>query len=181
MNKIIKLMHTLVRADPYVLELTDAMDATLNEIVLAIADMKNQLFFDTMTWEIDRLAKILNITFASGTSIEDKRSIIEARWKSSGKSDIYLLQAIADSWKNGEIDVRFVSGKIEIKFVGEYGVPTDLESLKKEIDKAKPAHLGVLYLFKYLLIGDIHEVLTIGQMDSITLDKFASGGEPVGI
>ena len=175
MNKIIKLMHELIRADPYVLNVTDSINVTIDEISLAVSDIKNQIFFDTMTWEIDNLAKVLNITFSPGTSIEDKRSIIEARWKSSGKSDIYLMQAIADSWKNGEIEVEFVSGKIQIKFIGEYGAPSDLESLKREIDKAKPAHLGVIYLFKYLLIKDIHEVLTLEQMESLTLDKFAGG------
>lgn len=180
MNKIIKLMNELIRADPYVLNVTDSINVTIDEISLAVEDIKNQIFFDTMTWEIDNLAKILNITFALGTSIEDKRSIIEARWKSSGKSDIYLLQAIADSWKNGEIEVEFITGKIQIKFIGEYGAPSDINSLKREIDLAKPAHLGVIYLFKYLLIKDIHEVLTLEQMESLTLDKFASGGEPIG-
>lgn len=179
-NKIIELMHKLVRKDPYVIDLTNSIELSIDEIELALEDIEKQFWFDTMTWGADILAKQLDIKIPASTSLEDKRSILEARWKNSGKSDIYLLQAIADSWKNREIEVGFVNGRIQIKFIGEYGAPSDVDSLKKEIDLAKPAHLGVIYLFKYLLIKDIHEVLTLEQMESLTLDKFASGGEPIG-
>lgn len=180
MNRILKLQHKLVREDPYVIDMTKATDLSIEDIEKALEDIEKQFWFDTMTWGADILAKQLDIKIPANTSIEDKRSILEARWKNSGKSDIYLLQAIADSWKNGEIEVGFVNGKIQIKFIGEYGAPSDINSLKREIDLAKPAHLGVFYLFKYLLIRDIHEVLTLEQMESLTLDKFASGGEPIG-
>ena len=33
-------------------------------------------------------------------TIELKRTEIEARWKASGKCDVELLQAIANSWRN---------------------------------------------------------------------------------
>ena len=86
-----------------------------------------------------------------------------------------FLQAICDSWKNGEIDVFFINGRIQIKFVGKYGVPSDLNLLKIELNKSKPAHLAMDYLFRYLLIKNIHNVMTINELQNTSLDKFAGG------
>lgn len=166
-------MHKLVRADPYTLELTKALDTAIAECNISASDLEKQYWFDTMTWGADYLAAILGIRFPITATIEEKRSIIEARWKSTGKSDIYLLQAIADSWNNGETQISFIDGKINVKFVGDYGVPTGLESLKKELDNAKPAHLAISFSYNYLLIKDIHEVMTLQQLETQTLDKFA--------
>ncbi len=170
---LIDLMHTLVREDPFTLEITKALDSAIEKSNIAATDLEKQYWFDSMTWGADYLASILEIRFPQTATIEEKRSIIEARWKSTGKSDIYLLQAIADSWKNGEVQISFINGKINIKFTGNYGVPDDLESLKKELDNAKPAHLRAVYDFKYLLVEDIHQAMTLEDMEQIEIDKFA--------
>ena len=94
--------------------------------------------------------------------------------------DIALLQAVADSWRNGDIDVTFPDGKIHITFVGSYGVPNDLDTLISMLDEVKPAHLAIVYTFRYLLIKDIHEVLTLSEVEATTLKKFAGGVAIIG-
>ncbi|MBY6860842.1 DUF2313 domain-containing protein, partial [Clostridium botulinum] len=101
-----------------------------------------------------------------------KNSIISARWKSEGKADLNLLQAICNSWKNGKVKVSFTEGRIVLKFVGEYGIPSDLDSLKKQINLSKPTHLPVEYLFAYLLLKDV-EAMTLTKLENTKLSNFA--------
>ncbi len=164
-------LHRLYRKDVWIRELFQA--AGLDQIQEAIDDLKEQNFFDTATWGLKIMEKDLALDPTG--SVESRRNKAEAAWKSSGKVDIELLQRIADSWRNGEVEVQFIGGKINVKFVGEFGVPSDLGSLKTAIDIAKPAHLAVIYAFRYLLIEDIHNVLTINQMQQLKLNQFAGG------
>ena len=86
---------------------------------------------------------------------------------------MHFLQAVADAWKNGEVEVEFLDGKIQIHFTGEFGIPNDLDGLKNAIENTKPAHLAVIYAFRYLLIKDIHNVLTIDEMQALKTNQFA--------
>ena len=61
-----------------------------------------------------------------------------------------MLQAIAESWQNGETEVTFVNAKIIIKFISEYGIPANLDNFKAEIEKAKPAHLPYEFIFAFM-------------------------------
>jgi hypothetical protein len=173
-DNLIKHLHRLYRNDPWVQQMFNSAGITLDNIEDTIEELKKQYWFDTMTdFGIKELESMLNFKTDPTASIEDRRSQLEARWKSNGKCDIYLLQAICDSWKNGDIDVQFVNGNIQIKFVGETGVPNDLEGLEKALDEVKPAHLILIYSFRYLLIKEIDNLMTLNQMEQTPLRKFA--------
>ena len=69
--------------------------------------------------------------------------------------------------------VSFTGGKIRLQFVGAYGVPVDLDALKAAVRLVIPAHLAAEYAIKYLLIRDIHEVMTISTLETQPLGIFA--------
>jgi len=173
-ERLLKNLHKIVRDDVYINELCKSSGLELDELELVLNDIYEQYWFDSMTWGADIVAKQLNVKLDDSITQAEKNSLLEARWKASGKSDVFLLQTICDSWKNGEIDVFFKSRRIQIKFIGEYGVPSDLNSLKAELDKSKPAHLAIDYLFRYLLIKDVN-AMAINQLQMTTLDKFTGG------
>ena len=75
--------------------------------------------------------------------------------------------------RNGEVIVTFPGSKLRLQFVGAYGVPVDLDALKASVRLVIPAHLAVEYVIKYLLIRDIHEVMTIGTLETQPLGNFA--------
>ncbi|MBV4417077.1 putative phage tail protein [Clostridium tyrobutyricum] len=171
---LIKHLHKLYRTDPWVNEMFNSAGITLDNLEDTIEDLKKQFWFDTMTdFGIQILEKALSFKVAPNSSLEDKRSQLEARWKSSGKSDLALLQSVANSWKNGDIQVQFVNGNIQIKFVGELGVPQDLDNLKKALEDIKPAQLLLVYLFRYYLIQEINGVMTLDKLQQQPLSKFA--------
>ncbi|MBU3146892.1 putative phage tail protein [Clostridium sp. CF012] len=175
-ESLINNLHKDYRQDPWIVEIYNSAGITLDTLELTTTDLENQYSFDTMTWAIPILEKRLKIKTNPLSSIEDRRSFVEAKWKSSGKCTLDFIQAICNSWKNGEIAVDFVGGRIQIKFVGATGIPTDLNGLKDAIEEAKPCHLLVDYLFKYLLIKDIHNTMTINQLQTTKINQFAGRG-----
>lgn len=174
-EKLLNNLNKILRKDKYINALLYSSGIEIDTLESVLEDIYNQYWFDTMTWGVDILARKMDMNFREDQTIEEKRSKIRSKWISKGKIDAEKLQAICDSWKNGEIEVDYNESVIKLKFVGCAGVPTDLKSLKSEINKAKPAYLLVDYLFKYLLIKEIHNVMTISQIQTITLDKFAGG------
>ena len=82
---------------------------------------------------------------------------------------------MADSWRNGAVEAAFTGGRIVVRFVGPFGIPEDLDSLKAALELVIPAHLGMDFLFRYLLIRDLHQVKTLTEMEQLTLNQFAGG------
>jgi hypothetical protein len=165
--------HKIYRQDPLVNNLYEAIGSEFETLANDLQDNLNQFDFTKMTWGIPILENLLDFKVNSNNAIEDQRSQLMSRWRSNGKVDILLLQNIANSWKNGDIQVQFVNGNIQIKFVGELGVPQDLDNLKKALEDVKPAQLLLVYLFRYFLIQEIDNVMTLNDLEVQTLDKFA--------
>ena len=138
-----------------------------------IEQLGKDQFFDTCS--IDRLLayeKEAGITPLETQSEAGRRSAVEAKWKSSGKVDVAMLQAVADSWKNGRVDVDFIDNKIQITFSDEYGLPADRKGLEIALDDVKPAHLPIIYLIRYLMLTDI-EAMTLTELETHKLSDFA--------
>lgn len=146
-------LHKILRKDEYLKELLKGNGIELDILKEKIILLSKEYLFSTMSYErILELEKELDYKTKSST-LEGKRIEIEARWKSTGKSDLELLQTIANSWRNGEIEVKFINGIIEIYFVSLVGIPSDIDSLKFMLEEAKPAHLGINFTFRYRTWG----------------------------
>lgn len=177
-TKLIKVVSKFLKRDILFQDFFKAVDYVLNEIETAITETKNNFFFDTMTADaVLFMEKLLKIIPTNTQTLENRRDVIRAKWRSNGHNCIVLIQNICNAWKNGEVEADFIGGKIQLKFVGEYGVPDDLEALKEAVSSIKPSHIAYYCLFKYLLIENIHEVKTIEEMAEITIDMFAYGVE----
>ena len=177
-DAIIKLLNVVYRDDPFTIDFTQAVAKVFQRLIDFTESIKNNMFFDSLDedgakwWE-----NFLAITPTNAQTLEDRQSKIQAKWLSKYHNDMELIQRVCDAWKNGEVEADFVNGKIQIQFVGSFGIPSDLDSLKESVEEIKPAHLDFLILFKYLLIENIHEVKTIEEMQQITIDSFSSGHE----
>lgn len=174
-SKLLEMLYKQYQGDPWVQALYQAAGGKLDDVELGIADLHDQRFFDTATWGLAIYERALGITPRAGQTLEERRSIVSAKWRTGGKVDLVLLQVIVDAWKNGEVEVGFQNGKITLVFCGAYGVPEDMDSLMDAIGQAKPAHLPVVYQIRYLLIRDIHEVMPVAEMERTPLKYFAAG------
>lgn len=177
LKELVAKLHKYERTSEFANDIFSSIHKKVSEVATFIDTLKGEFFFDTLTISLKAYEKLMKITPQANATIDERRSAIRARWRANGKNSVKLIQDVCDSWKNGEIEAHFVSGKLQIKFVGEYGIPASLQSLLDEIENIKPAHWGYELLFKYLLIEDIHEVKTLEEMEQITLNNFAFGKE----
>ena len=174
-EKILYRINKLNAKDPMVEEIISAIATEMDVIDEEAQQIINDMFFSTCSEEMLRFyEKEAGITPLPGQSIDGRRSSVEARWKSTGRVDVEQLQAVADSWKNGKVDVDFVGNEIQITFVDEYGTPADTDGLEKALDEIKPAHLPIVYFIRYLMLSDI-ESMALSELESHYLKDFAFG------
>lgn len=161
------------RGDPTVKALSGAIEGVLAVLETEAASVPPQISLDAVTWNLETEERLVGITPAPGATPEERRTALKSKWRSGGKLTIEQVQAVCDAWKNGEVVVSFTGGKIRLQFVGAYGVPVDLDALKAAVRLVIPAHLAAEYAIKYLLIRDIHEVMTISTLETQPLGIFA--------
>lgn len=174
-DNMLASLPTAYRKDAWVIALLSAI-AGVDDAQRADADeTAQQMFLDSMTWALAIEERIAGITPAAGAGVEERRSVLQAKWRSAtGKCDVDLIQRVCDSWKNGEVDVDFADGEIVLKFVGAYGVPDAdaLAALKAAVQEVIPAHLAVKYLYRYLLVREV-SAMTVSELQTHTIDEFA--------
>lgn len=176
-DNIIELINVLYRKDPFVNDFSMALSQNIERIISFCESVRNNYFFDRLDedgakwWE-----NLLKITPLSTQTLEDRQAKIQAKYISSGHNEILLIQKACDSWKNGEVEADFVNGKIQIQFIGMYGIPSDLDSLKESIEEIKPAYIPLEWKYKYLLKKDIHNVLTKTKMEAYKKHQYCDVG-----
>ena len=174
-DNMLASLPTAYRKDAWVIALLSAI-AGVDDAQRADADeTAQQMFLDSMTWALAIEERIAGITPAAGAGVEERRSVLQAKWRSTtGKCDVDLIQSVCDSWENGQVDVDFVDGEIILEFVGSYGVPDAdaLSALKTAVQEVIPAHLAVQYLYRYLLVREV-SAMTVSELQTHTIDEFA--------
>jgi len=95
-----------------------------------------------------------------------------------GKVSGDMIKNVAQAYDGGTVDVAVSPSeyKIIITFIDTLGVPVNLDDLKQALEDIKPAHMTLSYTFRYLLIKEVHNVMTISQLQQTQLNKFAGGG-----
>ena len=159
----------------------NAKGAEMDLLFAALDETLQQFFVRTATWGLDRWESELGIVTDPAKPLEQRRAVVESKLRGSGKFSGRLVKSVAEAYDGGTVDVSFQPAEwsFTIKFVDTLGIPPNLDDLKAVIEEIKPAHLDVVYKFSYLLIRDIHNVLTLNEIEQTQLNKFA-GGDPIG-
>lgn len=150
-DRLLKCIHRIYRQDPFVQELFKTASIPIDDVATQLEDIYNQYFFDTASWGLKIYEKEMSIKHRITSTPDERRAVLEAKWKSSGKVDIMLLQAVANSWRNEGITVDFIDGKIQVVFTGDRGFYEGWDDLLEALDNVKPAHLALLLTIIVLL------------------------------
>lgn len=147
----------------------------------AIKDVLDQYFIDTATWGLAKWEAVCGIPTDETKPLDQRRSVIKSKLRGIGTVTVEMIKNVAEAYLNGEVDVtnNYANYEVIVTFIGKIGIPPNLDDIKNALREIIPAHLGITYKFRYLLIKEIHNVMSINQMQSTTLDKFA-GGATVG-
>lgn len=174
MNKILELLPPYERDSEFTRDLLNAQQIEVDRLGRDIEDLEKQLNIDTATWGLVIYERDLGIETDLTKSLEERRSVIKSKWRGTGKVDRTLIKLVVDAFTNGGVDVSF-DGRIIVTFNDVKGIPPNLEDAQVAVENICPAHLAVIYQFAYMLIKEIHEVMTLAEMEQIPLHKFAGG------
>lgn len=155
----------------------DAKGSELDSFYQALNSTVDQFFVRTATWGLDRWETELGIPTDRTKPMEQRRAVIESKLRGAGTFSGRLVKNVAEAYDGGTVDVSFQPQEwaFTITFIDTLGIPPNLDDLKAAIEEIKPAHLEVVYEFNYLLIRDIHDVMTLLEMEQTPLNKFAGG------
>lgn len=111
-------------------------------------------------------------------SLDNRRDFIKARMRGSGTVTKEMIKNTAEAFFGGRIEISEnpEESYFTIKFIDTRGIPNDMGKFMESMDNIKPAHLDIVYEFAYMLIREIHGVVTLEEMEKIQLHKFAGGG-----
>ena len=172
LEKIKKLLNKRYWLDLFVEVILTPVSNKIQFLKEKIDEIYCNFFFDSLNEDgCIYFEKLLKIIPEEGDSIENRRARIQAKWLSNNHNSITLIRSICSSWNDGEAEADFIDAKIRLKFK-TIGTPENLNSLLEAINIVKPAHIPILTMFSYLIIGTIHEVKTIEEMEELTIDKF---------
>jgi hypothetical protein len=176
-DEIIGLLPEFLRESPEYRAIAVAAGKQFDKLEANIDDVLNQFFIDSATWGLSLWEKDYGIPTNINKPIEEKRSNLKAKKRGVGTVDKELIKSTAEAYYGGEVEVIGRPRELEgvIKFISNYGVPSNLDDVKKALFEIIPAHMDLTFEFTYLLIRDIHNVKTLSEMNQIPLSKFAGG------
>lgn len=115
-----------------------------------IKDLQSQLFVNTSTWGLDFLERDYEIKTDLSKTYEERREVILAKKRGNGTVTKKMIKNTAKAFTNVEVDV--IENKdysFTVRFIGEKGIPKNLQDFKDMLEEIKPAHLAYNLEFTY--------------------------------
>ena len=104
---MLRNLPTAYRTDPWILALCGAVQILLEELGRETAELPVQIRLSELTWQLPVEERLAGLSPRPGASLEDRRSAVIAKWRSGGPVTLAQIQAVADAWRNGVVDVGF--------------------------------------------------------------------------
>ena len=139
-----------------------------------VLDWLEQLTIDTATWGLKYWEQAYGVTPQITDTVEERRSRVKAKMRSPQTVTAAMLENLTDSYINGQsvVTEQPRQHKVQIQFNGDYGIPSNLESLTAALLEVLPSHVTYEYLYRYLLVREVHGMV-IDTLQSHTIDEFA--------
>ena len=139
-----------------------------------VLDWLEQLTIDTATWGLKYWEQTYGVTPQIIDTVEERRGRVKAKMRSPQTVTAAMLENLTDSYINGQSVVTELprQHKVQIQFNGDYGIPSNLESLTAALLEVLPSHVMYEYLYRYLLVREVHGMV-ISTLQTHTIDEFA--------
>ncbi|MEC0228068.1 YmfQ family protein [Paenibacillus alba] len=152
-----------------------AQGAELDLLRVSLEETLAQFFVGSATWGLDVWEAELGIAPVPGKPDDQRRSVINAKLRGVGTVTVELIESVASAYSRGTVEVtqQPAAYQFTVRFVDTLGTPPNLGDLKAAIDEIKPAHLQVVYQYKYFLLNQLHQTMTINQIQTRKMTDFA--------
>lgn len=163
MNKLLEYLMPSIQELKHFQELTEAEIPEFNKLELDLEDLNRQFFIDTATWGLSVYEKELGIPINPSKSLDERRSIIKAKWRGTGKVDAEMIKAIISFFTNTPVKIEF-DGQINIVFEGFNNTQINNKDMLNAIGGVQPAHLGKRFTVNHKEMMNIYYGITNRQL-----------------
>ncbi len=173
MSQLLSLLPEFYATSPETADLQNAFDLTIAEAEAARDDCARQLDVNTATWGLSLWEAAYGITPNVSKSDAYRRTRIISKMRGAGTTTAALIQNVAESFSNGAVEVVETPKeyRFDVKFIGRYGVPPNMDDLTAAINRIKPAHLAYVYIYTYMVWRMLDALaLDFTQLDALGLD-----------
>lgn len=143
MNRVYEYLPKIEKSSSTFREVTRIVNEEFKPLYHIIRDLDKQLNIDTATWGLKIYESELKLPIEPDKSYEERRAIIKAKWKGTGKVDNLMIKVVVEAFTSSVVNVAF-DGEIIIEFPNGRGIRFSSE-LIAAIDEIKPAHLNYRY------------------------------------
>ena len=114
-----------------------------------LRDVFDQAFIPTATWGLSLWERDNGVTTNLSLSFEERREILSAKLRGSGTVTGQMLKHTAEAFSGGEVEIieKPEDYMFIIRFVGQKGIPRNMQAFMNMLEDIKPAHLA--YKFEY--------------------------------
>jgi uncharacterized protein YmfQ (DUF2313 family) len=169
---LINLLPPIYDKNKTMKELQGVLSDEVNKLASNFDKTIDQCFVDTATDLLSRYEKIYGLSVDVTKSNTFRRERIKARAKGIGTVTKKMLEEVAASYSNGDVEVieNFEDYSFIVKFVGVKGIPANMADLTLTIEEIKPAHLAFTFEYTYNTWNDI-EHMTWSEASAYTWNQ----------
>lgn len=152
-----------------------AQGAELDLLRVSLEETLQQFFVSSATWGLDAWEAELGIAPVPDKPEDQRRAVIHAKLRGVGTVTVELLHSVAGAYERGAVEVTQQPAlyQFTVRFVDTLGTPPNLDDLQAAIEEIKPAHLQVVYQYKYFLLNQLHQTMTIKDIQTRKMTDFA--------
>lgn len=152
-QKMLSYLPGLYERSRVMQELLQAEGLEMDALRQAIDETLDQFFVRTATWSLDDWEEELGLTPAPTQPESERRDRIVSRIRGYGTCTISVVKSVSESYVYGAVDVTEQPElyRVTVTFVDTRGVPPNIDDLESAVEAVVPAHLEVVYQFRYLL------------------------------
>jgi uncharacterized protein YmfQ (DUF2313 family) len=144
-------MPNYFRTSKVVDDINNANAIELDNFDKKLDSVANQFFVNSADFALERWEKEFGIAINNNYDTSFRRSVILSKIRGQGTITVKLIENVAESFENGEVDVIENNSdySFKITFVGTKGIPPNLSDLMQAIEEIKPAHLAVIFEYAW--------------------------------
>lgn len=133
-------------------EILSAENAEIARLNANINDLLAQFNVATATWGLREWERIVGVKTDTSKTLGERRSVVIAKLRGAGVVTKAHVENVAESFRGGDVEVieKYAEYTVVIKFVSDYGVPTNIDDLTDILREIIPAHLAIEYEFKFV-------------------------------
>lgn len=145
--RLIDYFRPALQESQEVKAIQDGIQAAVDKLWADVEDCTAQLNVETATWGLSIWEEALGLPVQVERPMAFRRSRIKAKRRGHGTIKVEVVQNVAASFANGDVEVIEIPEEylVKIHFLNTVGLPPNLSDLKSAIDEIIPAHLVVAY------------------------------------